>query len=420
MLKNLGIGVGAFLLGAVVSVFAYRAVVPFPHDAVARGEAFETESALWFYQHASEVFPTRTVARSESTEPLPQDKDRLKGFTYQTDGSQKSLDALMTGTEMMGLVILHQGELVYENYKKGAHAGTRFTTFSAVKSITSTLVGAAVEDGLIGSVEDRLDSYIPELQGSAYEGISIRTALQMSSGVRFDYAGGGGPGADTIAFLTDAVITGKRRANEMAMSYPRAVESDTKFNYNTAETQILLWLVRKVTGKSASAYLEEKIWRPLGMDHDAGWVIDRAGPEGVEIGGAMFNASLRDLARIGLLMAEDGVWNGQRVLPEGWVKEATVPTAPHLTPGTVHPSSGRGYGYQWWTYEGGAFMADGAFGQTIYVDPSTHLVIARTSVWENAWDEKMDLESLSAFRQIAAFLKSRSHGADVAAAEEVQ
>ncbi len=418
MFKTVGVGIGAFVVGALVAVFAYREVVPFPNDVVERGKAFEPENAAWFYQNASEVFPTRTVSRAEGGRALVDNLGRLDGFTYDYDGSSKTLDQLMTDTTMMGLAILYRGELVFEDYALGAGPGTRFTTFSAVKSITSTLVGAAVHDGLIGSVDDRLDAYISDLKGTAYEGVTIKQALQMSSGVRFDYEGTGGPGNDTLALLRDAVIVGKRRANEMSVSYPRAEDPGTTFNYNTAETQILLWLVREVTGNNASAYLEEKIWRPLGMDHDAGWIIDRAGPEGVEIGGAMFNASLRDLARIGLLMEQDGVWDEVRILPEGWVEAATVSTEGYLAPGAVHdPSTGRGYGYQWWTFDGGAFIADGAYGQTIYVDPSSDLVVARTSVWEAAWDKNKDLESLAAFKAIGAFLRNAAQP-EVDAADE--
>ncbi|MCI5045285.1 MAG: beta-lactamase family protein [Aquisalinus sp.] len=402
MLRITLVALGALVVGALAGVGIYRTVVPFPHDAVARGVAFEPENAVWLYQHMSEVFPTRHVARAESSEPFPVAEGRLQGFTYTHNGETYGLDAMFDNMETTGLLVLHRGNIVYEQYGRGADAGTLFATYSAVKSITSTLVGFALGDGLIASVEDPLEKYIPDLTGTAYEGVSIRHALQMSSGVLFDTDGAAGE--DTVEVLTQTMVLGNKRINEMSASYPRAHAPGTVFNYNTSETQILLWLVKEVTGKQPAKYLEEKMWRRLGMAHDAAWNIDNPGPDGMEIGGAFFNASLRDLARFGLFIEQDGMWNGEQLLPAGWVDEATRIEEPHLSYGEVFEGFDSGYGYQWWVFPDGSFRASGAYGQTIYIDRENDLVVARTSAWPEGYVAASDQESRAAFTALAEFL----------------
>ena len=303
-----------------------------------------------------------------------------------------------------GIVIIHRGNIIHESYGRGADAGTRFTTYSVVKSITSTLVGVAVQDGLIASVDDQLTTYLPELAGTAYDGVTIKNALQMSSGIRYDPRLWEGKMTDTVKFITDSVVTGKRRAYDIAQTYKREHEPGTKFNYNTAESQILLELVRRVTKMDAADYLQQKIWQPLGMDHDAGWILDRAGREGAEIGGAFFNASLRDWARFGLFIEQGGVWEGQQILPADWVDRATVSDAPHIMPGKVHPSKTRGYAWHWWTYEDGTFTASGANGQSIYVDRANDLVIAKSSVWEAGYVAEYADQSFAMYKALAEWL----------------
>ncbi|MEO1786275.1 MAG: serine hydrolase [Pseudomonadota bacterium] len=368
------------LFGAVAALGVYMYYVPLPNDAMARGEALGDDRRAWLNRSMSEVFPVRTVAKPVVSQPLPERSGALEGFSFRHAGSDLSIDDLHERQDMLGLVVLKDGAVVHESYGPGAGPGTLFTTWSVVKSLTSTLVGLAVQDGYIGSVDEPLTAYLPELRGTAYDGVTIRQALQMSSGVTFDVDGG----SDTVALLTDSAITGKRSAFEIAMDYPRGAEPGTVFNYNTAETQVLLELVRRVTGETASAYMSEKLWQPLGMAYSGAWVLDGPGQEGAEIGGAMFNAALRDWARFGQFIAQDGVWEGKRLLPEGWVEAATVTTEAHVDHGKVHPDEELGYGWQWWTRADGTFQAAGAYGQLIYVDPAGGLVIAKASAWPEA------------------------------------
>ncbi|MEO9470325.1 serine hydrolase [Parasphingorhabdus sp.] len=396
----------AAIVGAGVAVFAYTQIVPFPYDITTRADAFEPENRDWFYQNASEVFPTRTVRKGDG-QPFERVEGQLDGFSFEYAGRARTLSDLFTDMETSGLIILHKGKLVYEKYDRGATSGTHLATFSLIKSFTSTLVGFAVGENLIKNVEDPLTDYLPELAGTAYDGVTIKQALEMSSGVRFD-PDGPENAKDTVQFVTDSVVTGKKPAFDIAVSYPRAVKPGTVFNYNTAETQILLELVRRVTGKPASVYLEEKLWQPLGMVHDAGWVLDAPGRDGVEIGGAFFNASLLDWAKFGQFIEQNGAWNGEQLLPPDWVGKATRSKEPHLQPGKVHPNPNRGYAWQWWTYPDGTFEATGANGQTLYIDEANNIVVARSGAWTEGWVKEHDEETFAFFKALGEWDFSKS------------
>ncbi|MEM6652789.1 MAG: serine hydrolase [Pseudomonadota bacterium] len=391
------------VLGAVIGVFTYTRFVPPPLDVLARAAAFEGDRD-YFFQNASELYPTRTVSRATSGTPLPVREGALDGFTYAFDGETRTLEHLYSTMETSGLIILHDGQILHESYSRGADAGTRFTTWSLVKSITSTLIGVAIADGKIDSVDDPLSKYLPETIGTAYDGVTIKQALQMSSGVRFDPDIWNGNLDDTADVLTKSVVTGRYPAFELAIEYPREAPPGTKFNYNTAESQVLLELIRRATGMNAATYLEDKIWRPVGMQYDGAWIIDRAGADGAEVGGAMFNAALRDWARFGLFIQREGRWNGAQILPPDWVDRATVADEPHLQPGIVHPNPNRGYAWHWWTYADGTFTASGANGQTLYIDRENKLVVARASAWPEGYVRAHDDQSFAFYKALADWL----------------
>lgn len=418
-MRSILIAIAALLIGAAAGVFLYTRVVPLPNDAIARGQAFEGDND-YFFQNASELYPTRTVSGPEASTPLPRTDGVLDGFTYDYDGKNRTLADLYTDMETSGLIIIHDGQVAHESYGRGADAGTRFTTWSLVKSITSTLVGVAVADGKIDSVDDPLSKYLPEVEGTAYDGVTIKQALQMSSGVRYDPRLWEGKMDDTIALMTKSVVTGQEPAYDLAIEFKRENDPGTKFNYNTAESQVLVELVRRATGMNAADYLEQKLWRPLGMEHDAGWIIDLAGADGAEIGGAMFNAALRDWARFGLFIEQGGVWNGEQILPVDWVDRATVSDEAHLMPGEVHPNGNRGYAWHWWTYADGTFTASGANGQTLYIDRENDIVVARSSAWPEGYVREHDDQSFAMYKALADWFAREDTGSadtEVSAAE---
>jgi len=402
-MKSFIIALGALILGAFIGGFTYHSVVPPLTDVMARAAAFEGD-ADYFFQNASEFYPTRTVASGEDSAPLPKRDGVLDGFTYEYEGETRQLADLYTEMETSGLIIVHNGQVLHESYGRGADSGTRFTTWSLVKSITSTLVGVAVADGLIDSVDDPLVKYLPEVTGTAYDGVTVKQAMQMSSGVRYDPDLWTGNMDDTIAFMTKSVVTGQAPAFDLAIAYKRENDPGTKFNYNTAESQVLLELVRRVSGMDAAEYLEQKIWRPLGMEHSGAWILDHPGAEGAEVGGAMFNAALRDWARFGVFIEQGGVWEGEQILPVDWVDRATVSDDPHLKPGEVHPNPNRGYAWHWWTYADGTFTASGANGQTLYVDRANNIVVARSSAWPQGYVRAHDDQSFAMYKALADWL----------------
>ncbi|MEM8615587.1 MAG: serine hydrolase [Pseudomonadota bacterium] len=406
MVRTLIIGLVALCLGAGIGVFGYTRIVPLPHDAIARGQAFEGDRD-YFFQSASELYPTRRVAHRLDAVPLPERANALEGFTFSHGGVSKTLQDLFVDMETSGLVILHRGEIVFEQYARGADAGTLLTTWSVVKSITSTLVGVAIQDGFIGSVDEPLIQYLPELRGTAYDGVTIKQALQMSSGIRYDPNLYDGDMSDTVQVLTNSVVTGKHPTFDLAIKFPRENAPGTKFNYNTAESQVLIELVRRATGMDAAQYLEQKIWQPVGMVQDAAWILDNSGRDGAEIGGAMFNAALRDWARFGLFISRDGTWDGQQILPSDWVARATVSDEAHLKPGQVHPNPVRGYAWHWWTYADGTFVASGANGQSIYVDRANDLVVARASAWPEGYVRAHDELTSSFYRGLADWAQAQ-------------
>lgn len=403
-MKSFLVAAIALIAGALIGVFVYTRYVPPPFDVIARAAAFEGDQD-YFFQNASELYPTRTVSAAEGGQPLPRLEGALDGFTYEFESETRSLDDLFTVMETSGLMILHRGDVVYEAYGRGANAGTRFTTWSLVKSITSTLVGVAVAEGKIDSVDDPLVKYLPEVAGTAYDGVSIKQALQMSSGIRYDPDLFEGRMDDTVAFMTESVVTGKTPAFELAIAYKRENDPGTKFNYNTAESQVLLELIRRVSDMDAADYLEQKIWRPLGMEHSGEWVLDKAGVGGAEIGGAFYNAALRDWARFGLFIEQGGQWDGVQILPLDWVDRATVSDDAHIKPGEVHPNPNRGYAWHWWTYADGTFTASGANGQTLYVDRENDIVVARSSAWPAGYVRVHDDQSFAMYKALADWFK---------------
>ena len=367
------------------------------------------EGNRWGLQHMAELFPARTVHRGGPVSALPEAMMDLSGFTYELKGETRTLEQFHNSNDTQAMIVLHKGRVVYETYRHGSDEATRFTSMSVAKSVTATLLGIARGEGLIASFEEPIDTYLPELKGTAYEGVSIKHVLQMSSGVAFNEEYGPDNTSDVADFFMFSLMGNFNSADELAINYPKGVEPGTKFNYSTAETQVLSALLRRVTGQKQADYLTEKLWRPLGMGHDATWLTDKAGTDGDEMGGCCLNAALRDYARIGLLYLNDGIApSGQRLLPEGWVAESTQPSDPQVMRCALYDDSPMGYQYQWWAYPGEAYSAEGVFGQFVYVDPTKDLVIAKTSAWPEGWIDAYGYEAGLVFSKLGDYLQAQA------------
>ena len=285
------------------------------------------------------------------------------------------VDAYMKAQRTAGLVIVQDGKIRMEKYGLGFTGNGKWTSFSVAKSFTSTLVGAAIKDGYIKSIEDKVSTYIPDLKGSAYDDVTIRQLLTMTSGVKWneDYAD---PKSDVALFNQHKAKDGMDVTVSYMRTLPREAPAGTKWVYKTGETNLIGVLVSSATKKNLSEYLSEKVWVPFGMEQDGSWLL---GSTGHEISGCCIQASTRDYARFGLFIMGGAKVNGVSIVPDDWIAPATSKQADIGAPG-------KGYGYQWWTYDDGSFAAQGIFGQGIFIDPTRRLVVASNSNWPKATD----------------------------------
>ena len=281
------------------------------------------------------------------------------------------IDAYMAGQRSAALLIVHDGKLRLERYGLGFDAQGRWTSFSVAKSITSTLIGAALLDGTIRSLDDKVSDYIPDFKGSAYEQVSLRHLLTMTSGVAWneDY---GDPNSDVAKFNNHEPEAGVDSLVSYLRRLPRVAPPGTRWNYSTGETNLVGQVLGAAIKKPLAQYLSEKIWVPAGMEQQATWLLSRSGKE---ISGCCIQAASRDFARFGVFIVNGARGpDGRSVVPDDWLAEATTERI-----GIGRP--GRGYGFQWWTYSDGAFTARGIFGQGIFIDPRRKLVIASNADW---------------------------------------
>lgn len=318
------------------------------------------------FPHMERLFPGHVVKAGGKVRALPAGKP--------LPVPAAEVDAYIAANNVAGLIVLQDGKVRLERYARGYSAEGRWTSFSVAKSFTSTLVGAAIRDGYIQSLEDPVTRYIPDLAGSGYDGVTVRQLLTMTSGVRWneDYTD---PKSDVARMFLEPVPAGRDPTVWYMKNLPRESAPGTKWVYKTGETNLIGVLVRRATGTPLSTYLSEKIWKPWGMERDAFWMVD---PAGHAVSGCCLSVSLRDYARMGMF----ALAGGRGVVPAGWFADATRPHAETGEPG-------HGYGYQWWTYPEGRFGAVGIFGQVIRVDPKTRTVIAMSSAWPKATDRAL-------------------------------
>lgn len=289
-----------------------------------------------------------------------------------------------------GLIILHHGKLRFEAYADDYSPQGRWTSFSVAKSITSTLVGAALRDGAFASIDHSIAAYLPGLIGSAYQHVTIRHLLTMTSGVGWNEAYDD-PAADVAQFWNQTPQPDTDNVSAYMRGLSRVAPAGSAWLYNTGETNLLGAAIANATGQSLSAYLSAKIWQPCGMARDAAWIT---AADGREVGGCCLSASLRDFARFGQFICDGATVDGRSIVPDGWLADATTTRADIGEPG-------RGYGYGWWTNDDGSFDARGIFGQGIFIDRNAGLVIASSGSWPNAIEpETLGPERQHFYRQI--------------------
>jgi CubicO group peptidase (beta-lactamase class C family) len=350
------------------------------------------------FRNVDRISATRSIARGRRFWKLEPSPRRLSKLSYEHGGQPSSVDDYMERNRTAGLLILKNGKIALERYAMGNSRTSRWTSFSVAKSVTSTLVGAALHEGKISGLDDQVVRYVPVLKGSSYDGITLRQVMSMTSGVKWDetYSATG----DSDIAKLGAVLAASKPGGLMDLmkGLPKAAEPDALFHYSTGETCVEGAVVVGATGKSLSSYLSEKIWKPAGMEADAYWVAESV--DGLELGGGNISATLRDYARIGQLILQDGVVGKTRLLPVGWRDLASQPTGAATAFGKLEPGYPLGYGLNWWAFpkdmtahSQGAFTAQGIFGQFIYVNPTEKLVAVVWSAWPSAWVTESEMET---------------------------
>lgn len=356
------------------------------------------------FARVEEIFPAHRIEASDAPWTLPAGTPLDLPKTYHWQGEDRSVAALLEDTRTSALLVLEDGRIRHERYGWSGGPDVTWLSMSVGKSFVSALVGIALEEGLIESVRDPITRYVPELEGSAYDGVEIEDVLQMSSGARWneDYSD---PDSDIARY--GRVWASGASLDDFTATLERAREPGTYNYYNSSDTQAIGMLLARVTGRSLAAYAEEKLWGPVGMANDAFWVTD---DHGMEMAAGGLQVTARDYARFGQLYLQGGARDGKQIVPADWIRASLESDEAHLQP-SAHPEYPVGYGYQWWLPESdrGEFAAIGIYNQFIWIDPSRDLVIVKLSAYpaygatddESAWRE---LESFEFFRAIAATL----------------
>lgn len=321
------------------------------------------------FRNVDAIAPVRQIASGEQVRPLPEHPDPLPPLHYELDGQRYELEDFLAHNHVAGLLVLKDGEVVLERYGLGNTPDSRWVSFSVTKSVASLLLGAAIQEGYIGSVDDPVTDYLPQLRNSAYADARIRHVLQMASGTDWneDYTD---PHSDVASSPSDMLDLMRYMGDKPVIASP-----GERFNYNTGETNLVGAIVRAAVGNNLAAYLSRTIWQPWGMADDASWMAH--GPQGGEWGGCCISPTLRDWGRLALFLLADGVLeDGTRVLPEGWLTESTAPS-----PAAQH------YGYLWWLEGDQRYRALGIFGQLVHLNPTADLAIVIQSAWPDATSE---------------------------------
>jgi CubicO group peptidase (beta-lactamase class C family) len=322
------------------------------------------------FEHSEKLYPYSPVPRKGHVRLLPLATRQLQNVRFKSGDKNYDLFDYLAHNRIAGLLILKDGKVVLEDHELGTTPSTRWASFSMAKSISSTLVGAALRQGLIPTLDVHLSRYVPALKGGGYDGVTIRHLLQMASGVRWDetYTD---PKSDVSKLGLQLLAQKPGAVVNYMRALPKAGAPGSTWNYSTGETYLIGAVIEGATHKPLATYLSETLWSPLGMEQDATWWLES--PGGMGLAGSGISATLRDYGRFGLFVQKDGMIDGRRIVPEGWFREA----------GRAHVIGSKSvdYGYLWWPMPAGdpihqgAFEARGIYGQHIYINSKEKLVI---------------------------------------------
>jgi CubicO group peptidase (beta-lactamase class C family) len=363
---------------------------------------FNSDVIVENFRTMGDKFNSRTISHGPDVFTFKQNIKKLPA-KYTFNGEAKSVSSFIDRTGTTGFIVIKDDTILFEKYYQGNTEASKAISWSVAKSFVSALFGIAVSEGSIKDINQPVTDYLPLLKNSGYNGVSIKNVLQMSSGIRFN--------EDYGDFNSDINKMGRYFGLNMPLAdFVASLKAEKQqgiyHHYVSMDTQVLGMILREATGKNLSEYAQEKLWKPLGMESDAYWLIDSSGMEAAFAG---LNVTLRDYARFGRLYLNKGNWNGKQIVPAAWVKASVTPDAPHLMPGKRSNASWvLGYGYQWWIplNPDGDYLAIGIYGEAIYVYPRYNIVIVKTSAYTdyNKDGDDMEIESIEMFRAIARAL----------------
>ena len=359
------------------------------------------------FAHSDTLFPVNVVARAgepRTIEPAPTElKSRVENLHFESrrgDHQKFDLYDYLADDRVAGLLILKDGKAVLEDYELGTGPSTRWTSFSMAKSVSSTLVGIALKQGLIANMDDPVTRYVPGLKGGSYDQVSVRNLLKMASGVRWDetYTD---PKSDRRKLLDLQLANRPGSIVPYMKSLPRAGAPGTIWNYSTGESFLVGALIEGATHKTLATYLSETLWSRLGMEQDATWWLES--PGGMGLAGSGLGATLRDYGRFGQFVLDGGTIAGQSIVPDHWFQDA----------GKAHLFGNKreDYGYLWWPIPAGdsihrdAFQAIGIFGQHLYVNPKERLVIVVLSARPKPDSAVSPISDIDFFAAVAKAVK---------------
>ncbi|WP_175772829.1 serine hydrolase domain-containing protein [Paraburkholderia phenazinium] len=382
---------------------AYGAKLGYPVGLPLRRQAYQVGN----YTHYDSFYPSNLIAKASSPSKLNRSGQALD-FTYSYQNQTFSLRDYLSRNPTTGLLIARDDTILFEQYQYERTDHDRLMSESMAKTFVSMLVGIALYEHKIRSIDDPAQAYVPELRGSEIGSVSIRALLHMASGIGFsqNYTD-----TDDNTTLHRSLLSTKGPGPVAAVKQfnTRVAAPDTVFNYASLNTEVLGLIVSRATGTTLSDYLQTRIWQPMGAEADARWVTDNTGQE---VASCCLNATLRDYARFGLLLAHGGAFNGKQIIPRQWILDATKPAAPGSFLAFDKGRHPGGYGYQIWLMPGsrGAFALEGVYGQRIFVDPQSGLVLVHTAVRTQATGAPGEAELRALWRGLLTHSAEQGEG----------
>lgn len=353
--------------------------------------SFKDENLAHTFQHTPEIQPTKKISKGTETFEFVKEDNAILADGFRFEDTFYSSEKFMNDTKTSAMLVIKDDVIKYEKYFFGGNEDTLFSSNSMGKSFVSALMGIAVSEGYVESVEDPIGKYIPEFAGTEMENIPIRACLQMASGINFN--------EDTdMSGFSMRTLMGKP-AMKVISKYGMQEKPYTYRRYLSINTEILGQVIKNATGRSLAEYMEEKLWKKIGTAHDAYWTLSN----GTELAMGGLSVSLRDYARFARLYLNEGSYEGKQILEKQWIQDSMDISAEYSKPGSNYDAyNAIGYGYQWWIPEGdkGEFMAIGVYGQWIYVNPTNRVIIVKLSADPNFMEKGYELKHVEFFRAI--------------------